>query len=192
MENKRAKGPQSLALVERVSVSCTGLARSGPEVSNELGEPVNIALRGSPVGLLVRISKPEGGPLNTATVSLPTAAPALTSALENACLCARLANDNKARDVLVLDMRGITPLYDYLVLATAVTRRQIHKIADDVDAALRSRGEQRLSIEGYEASTWVVQDYGDVVVHLFTPETRQYYHLEELWEDSPRIDWERY
>ena len=115
----------------------------------------------------------------------------LTS-LDRACLCARVAAENKARDVTVLDMRGVTPLYDYFVLVTGVSRRQIHTLAEEIDAAMRAEGETRLGIEGYQASKWVVQDYGDVVVHVFDPDTRDYYALEELWADAPRVDWEQH
>ena len=115
----------------------------------------------------------------------------LPAALERACLSARVAADNKARDVLVLDMRGLTPLYDFFVLATGSSRRQIHTIAEEVDAALRAAGDRRLGIEGYQASKWVVQDYGDVVVHVFDPATREYFAIEDLWADAPRVDWER-
>jgi len=114
----------------------------------------------------------------------------VAAALERAFLCARVAAENKARDVLVLDMRGVTALYDFFVLASGGSRRQIHTIAEEIDAALHAEGERRLSIEGYEASKWVVQDYGDVVVHIFDPEAREYYALEELWADAPRVDWE--
>ena len=113
------------------------------------------------------------------------------SALDRACLSARVAADNKARDVAVLDLRGVTPLYDFFVLATGGSRRQIHTIAEEIDARLHEEGDRRLSIEGYEASKWVVQDYGDVVVHVFDEPTRAYYALEELWGDAPRVDWER-
>jgi ribosome-associated protein len=129
--------------------------------------------------------------LNTATVKTPLTA-SVADARERACLCARVAADNKAQDVLVLDMRGITPLYDFFVLATGSSRRQIHTLAEEIDAALHADGDRRLGIEGYEASRWVVQDYGDVVVHVFDPDTRTYYALEELWADAPRLDWERY
>lgn len=112
-------------------------------------------------------------------------------ALERAFRCASVAADNKARDILVLDMRGITPLYDFFVIATAASRRQIHTIAEEIDSTLAAEGEKRLGIEGYEASKWVVQDYGDVVVHLFDPETRAFYALEDLWLDAARLDWER-
>ena len=110
--------------------------------------------------------------------------------LERARLCARVADEHKARDIVVLDLRGITPLYDFFVLATGTSRRQIHTLAEEIDAALRAAGDRRLSIEGYEASKWVVQDYGDLVVHVFDPDTRSYYALEELWADASRVDWE--
>jgi len=112
-----------------------------------------------------------------------------TSAQERAQLGARIAAENKGRDILILDMRGITSLYDYFVIVTGASRRQIHTIAEEIDAALVRSGDQRLSIEGYESSRWVVQDYGDVVVHVFDPATREYYSLEELWADAPRVDW---
>jgi ribosome-associated protein len=112
-------------------------------------------------------------------------------AVERAFRCASVAADNKARDVLVLDMRGITPLFDFFVLATAVSRRQIHTIAEEIDAVMAAEGEKRLGIEGYESSKWVVQDYGDIVVHIFDPDTRAFYALEDLWADAPHLDWER-
>lgn len=112
-------------------------------------------------------------------------------ALNRAILCARVAEENKARDILVLDMRRITPIYDFLVLATGNSRRQIHTLAEEIDASMQGLGEKRLSIEGYEASRWIAQDYGDIVIHLFDAETRQYYALEELWADAPKVDWER-
>jgi ribosome-associated protein len=127
-------------------------------------------------------------------LSIATTRPATLEtlpSLERAALCARVAAENKARDVLVLDMRGVTPLYDFFVLATGASRRQIHTIAEETDAALRDAGDLRLAIEGYEASRWVVQDYGDVVVHIFDEAAREYYALEELWADAPRVDWER-
>lgn len=111
----------------------------------------------------------------------------LTS-IDRARLCARTASDQKARDIKILDMRGITRLYDFFVLITGSSRRHIHTITEEIDAALRAVGDKRAGIEGYEASTWVVQDYGDVVVHVFDPDARMYYSLEDLWADAPRVD----
>lgn len=119
-------------------------------------------------------------------------APASTTeaALERVCLCAHVATENNARNVLVLDMRGITPLYDFFVLATGTSRRQIHTISEEIDAMMHAHGDTRRGIEGYESSRWVVQDYGDIVVHVFDPDSREYYALEELWDDAPRVNWE--
>jgi ribosome-associated protein len=128
--------------------------------------------------------------LSTATLTRK-ANTRLAPALERASLCARIASDHKARDIVVLDMRGITPLYDFFVIATGSSRRQIHTLAEEIDAGMRDIGDRRLAIEGYESSKWVVQDYGDIVVHIFDAPTREYYNLEDLWADAPRVDWER-
>lgn len=124
------------------------------------------------------------------TTLIREAAPRDAAAVEHASLCARIAAENKGRDVVVLDMRGITPLYDYFVLATGASRRQMHTLAEEIDAAMHAEGEKRLGIEGYEASRWIVQDYGDIVVHIFDADARAYYALEDLWADAPRVDWE--
>ncbi|MFO0796015.1 MAG: ribosome silencing factor [Gemmataceae bacterium] len=132
--------------------------------------------------------------MNAAAATLtavPAVSPpvALPTALSRACLAARTAADNKGQDVLVLDMRGLTPLFDFFVIATGTSRRQIHTVAEEIDEVLRGVGDTRQGIEGYDASKWVVQDYGDVVVHVFDPDTRDYYKLEELWADAPKVDW---
>lgn len=174
------KVARELAVLER--------PRSLREVSheNDAAHPGDAPI----VSLRPRIDPPEGGPL-IGTAKRP-AKPALgLSSLERACLSARVAAENKARDVRVLDMRAITPIFDYFVLATGASRRQIHAICEDIDARLREQGDARLAIEGYEASKWVVQDYGDLVVHVFDEPTRAYYGLEDLWADAPQIDWER-
>jgi ribosome-associated protein len=145
---------------------------------------------GSPAFDLPNFPYRKGGHLITATLrTVPT--PKLSDALTRACLCARTAQDNKARDIVVLDMRSLTPLYDYFVIVTGASRRQIHTLAEEIDAAMSAEGDTRMGIEGYEASKWVVQDYGDILVHVFDPDTRQYYSLEELWADAKRVDWER-
>ena len=135
--------------------------------------------------------------MNTATLNTVSTVPArqptrpLSSALHRACLAARTVADNKGHDILVLDMRSCTPLFDYFIIATGTSRRQIHTLAEETDAALRAEGDHRIGIEGYEASKWIVQDYGDVLIHVFDPDTRDYYKLEELWGDAKKVDWER-
>ena len=119
-----------------------------------------------------------------------TSHPLIPDALHRACVAAKTASDNKGQDIQVLDLRAITPVFDFFVLATGQSRRQVHTIVEEVDASLRSVGDTRAGVEGYDASKWVVQDYGDVLVHVFDPDTRDYYKLEELWADAPRIDWQ--
>jgi ribosome-associated protein len=77
------------------------------------------------------------------------------------------------------------------VIAEGTNRRQVKTIVDEVEAALRERGSAPLSREGLDDATWVLLDYGDVVVHVFLDETRRYYDLERLWADASRVDWER-
>lgn len=126
---------------------------------------------------------------NNATVATNPTRALVT--LEQAIQCARIADDNKAKDILVLDLRGITPIFDFFVVMTGSSRRQIHTLAEEIDDYLRSEGETRRSIQGYQASRWIVQDYGDLVVHVFDGESRAYYGLEDLWADAPRVDWKR-
>jgi ribosome-associated protein len=169
-------------------LSGVGLGRSGPEVTNGDGANERVLVHTpSLADLPTWISTPEGGHLKLATTGqfiLPS--------LDRACLAARVALENKARDIVVLDLRQITPLYDFFVMATGASRRQIHTITEEIDAAMRGQGDRRLAVEGYEASTWVVQDYGDVMVHVFNPQTREYYALEDLWADAPKVDWEHH
>ena len=103
-------------------------------------------------------------------------------ALQRAPLAAQTAEDNRGADVVVLDMVAVSALFDYFVVASGTSRRQLHAMSEEIDHALEDRmGDRRLGIEGYEESRWILLDYGDVVVHLFEPERRAYYALEDLW-----------
>jgi ribosome-associated protein len=142
----------------------------------------------------------EGGHLSSVALPLPVSlgstAPSsknrrpLPDALTRASLAARIAVENKATDVVVLDLRGLTPEFDFFVIATGASRRQVHTIVEEVDAKLTKLGDTRLAISGYVSSKWVVQDYGDVLVHVFDADTRDYYRLEENWADAKKVDWE--
>ena len=105
-------------------------------------------------------------------------------------MCAKVADDYRGKDTLVLDLTKITPIVDYFVLTTGTSRRQMHAIAEEVDRVLQLEGSSRIGVEGYQNSTWILQDYGDIVLHVFTAETRTLYDLEHLWADAPRVDWE--
>lgn len=114
----------------------------------------------------------------------------LDKAIENARACARIGDDNRAKDVFLLDLRKATSLVDFFVLMTASSRRQSHAIADEIDHEMKKRGEFKLGMEGSEEGRWVLIDYGDFVVHIFSSEARDYYALEEIWGDAERLDWQ--
>ncbi|MBX3426390.1 MAG: ribosome silencing factor [Pirellulales bacterium] len=109
--------------------------------------------------------------------------------LKLALAAARTAEENNAREVTVLDMRAVTPVFDYFVIATGNSRRQLHAISEEIDNHLeKDLGDKRLGIEGYNESRWILLDYGDVVVHLFDEETRGYYALEDFWNQATRVE----
>lgn len=92
---------------------------------------------------------------------------------------------------MVLDLRELTAEFDFFLIITGSSRRQLHAIADEIEHTLRDRfGEKLEGQEGYAAGTWILQDYGNVVVHLFDDKARDYYALEQLWTGAKRIDWE--
>lgn len=112
----------------------------------------------------------------------------LDGALERALVAARVADENRGRDVVVLDMRELTAVFDYFVIASGTSRRQLHAMSEEIDHALEEGlGDRRMGIEGYRESHWILLDYGDVVIHLFEPETRSYYALEQLWGQAKRV-----
>lgn len=105
-----------------------------------------------------------------------------------ALAAARTAEENRGEDIVVLDMRAITPIFDYFVIATGASRRQLHAISEEIDRQLEeTMGDRRMGIEGYSESRWILLDYGNVVIHLFDRETREFYSLEELWGEAQRV-----
>ena len=99
---------------------------------------------------------------------------------------ADLALDRKAEDVVALDLRGISTATDYFVLATGNSDIQVRAIAEHVIDELKVRGARPTHVEGLEGGRWVLIDYIDVVVHVFHPQARVFYQLEDLWGDAPR------
>ena len=89
---------------------------------------------------------------------------------------------------MVLDVRACTPFTDYFVICSGANSRQIQAIADEVEQRLKNQGEYPTSIEGYENAEWVLVDYGDFVVHIFSEKARTYYDLERLWRDARVVD----
>ena len=97
-------------------------------------------------------------------------------------------DDKRAEDVVWLDLEGVTDIADEFLIATITNARQGSAIVDACEKERKARGLACLGIEGKGNSSWVVLDYGDIVVHLFTPEAREKYQLEHIWADAKRIE----
>ncbi len=95
-----------------------------------------------------------------------------------------VAVDKKAEDVVLLDIRGLTPIADYFVICSGSTERQIAALIETLELTLKALERAPLHVEGEPRSGWVLMDYGDVIVHVFGPRERAYYQLERLWEDA--------
>ena len=101
----------------------------------------------------------------------------------------RAAESKKASDVRVLDLTGITSFADFFVICTGANQKQIQAIGDEVHLQMkRQAGELPLSVEGYDQAEWVLADYGDLLVHIFSPKAREYYDLERLWRGAKQVE----
>lgn len=109
-------------------------------------------------------------------------------AREIALLAAEAASEKKAADVVVLDVAETLVITGYFVVATGSTDRHVRSIADEVEDQLREQGGIKpIGREGEREGRWVLLDFGDVVVHVFQPDERDFYRLEKLWADAPRV-----
>ena len=120
---------------------------------------------------------------STETQTEPKISPAKAFAL----FAARLARDRHCTDIAVLDLHGVSPAADFFVIATGTSDRQMRSLADEISQEGRKTGFARFGRAGYDQAHWILLDYVDVVVHLFTEEYRQYYDLEMLWADAERV-----
>ncbi len=104
--------------------------------------------------------------------------------------CARIADENKAEDVVVLDLHDRSAICDYFIICTGTSDRQMRTIADRIDEHADKLSQSRYNLSGYDQSNWILVDYIDVVIHIFNEESRRYYDLELLWGDAPRLEWQ--
>jgi ribosome-associated protein len=108
--------------------------------------------------------------------------------LQLALAAAQSAEDNKGQNVTVLDLRDQTVIFDYFVIATGSSQRQLRAISDAIDDVLQKElGHPRLGTEGYQDSKWILLDYGSIIVHLFDIASRDYYALEDLWAGAKKV-----
>ena len=104
---------------------------------------------------------------------------------------ARQAHDDHCDDIVVLDLRGLSTVTDYFLLSTGTSDRQIRSAADHIIDLGKSRCVKLLGRDGYETAGWILLDFVDVVVHVFSPEYRVLYDLELLWGDAKKVRWQR-
>jgi ribosome-associated protein len=103
-------------------------------------------------------------------------------------IAVKAVDDKKASDIVVLDISGVATFANYFLVCTGDSSRQIHAIADEVEQKLESSGLRPSHVEGYQHAEWVLMDYIDLVVHVFSKNARAYYDLERLWRDGKRLD----
>lgn len=107
-----------------------------------------------------------------------------------ATAAARAAAAKQGEDIVILDVRDLIVITDYFVIASGTSERQVKTIVEEVEKALRARGVKPVRREGEVDARWVLLDFVDVVVHVFGEAEREYYDLERLWRDAPRVAWE--
>jgi ribosome-associated protein len=110
------------------------------------------------------------------------------TAEEKTALSSRVAADKKALDIVVLDMHEASSITDYFLICSGGSARQVQAITDAIEEQMRQLGVASLGIEGYREAGWVLMDYGDVIVHVFAQDTREFYDLERLWANAPKVD----
>lgn len=108
--------------------------------------------------------------------------------LEKLMIAAEAAASRKALQMTAIDIRKIASFAEFFLVCSGTSTRQVQAIADEVtDRLKKERSSRPLHIEGYEAGTWILLDYGDLIVHVFTDEAREFYQLERLWRDADRV-----
>lgn len=112
----------------------------------------------------------------------------LLSAKEAALVAAKALDDKKAMNLMMLEVKPVTTLTEYMILATGTSDTHIRALCDEVEKKMEEAGENVFHREGYRGDTWIVMDFCGVMVHVFTEEQRKFYDLERLWGDAPLVD----
>lgn len=107
---------------------------------------------------------------------------------EAAIVAAKALDSKKAQNLMLLEVRAITALTEYMLIATGNTDNHIRSLCDEVEKKMNESGEMVYHREGFRGDTWIVMDFSGVIVHVFTPEQRKFYDLERLWGDAPQVD----
>jgi ribosome-associated protein len=114
----------------------------------------------------------------------------VTDSGERARLAARAASSKQGEATVILDLRDLLTITDYFVITSGTSDRQVKTVAEEIVRAMKEHGVRPVREEGDAQAGWILLDYVDFVVHVFRQEERDYYRLENLWSDAPRLDWE--
>lgn len=128
---------------------------------------------------------PTRAPLSDLSATPPVGADELDERILTAL---QAANDKKALDPIVLDLRQIASFTDYFVITSGANERQVQAISDEVFERLKKSGVAAARVEGYKSAEWILLDYGDFIVHVFADKARKFYDLERLWRESKRVE----
>ena len=108
-----------------------------------------------------------------------------------ALLAAEVCDEKKAKEIVVLDVRKITTISDYFIVCSTSNERQARAIADDLRVRMKELGKREMGVEGIEDARWVLQDFGDIVLHIFHESQREFYDIEGLWADAKQVRWKK-
>ena len=112
----------------------------------------------------------------------------MVNAKEMALAAAKALDSKKGRDIKVLEIDKITTLADYFVIVNGTSNTHVKTLADEAEFKLSEKGVEPLRTEGYQSASWIILDYGDIVVHVFMKDARSLYQLENLWADGTAVD----
>ena len=108
-----------------------------------------------------------------------------------ALVAAEVCDEKKAKDIVVLDVRKVTSISDYFIICSTSNERQARAIAEDLRLKMRDLGRTEMGVEGLQDGRWVLQDFADIVLHIFHESQREFYDIEGLWADAKRVRWKK-
>jgi ribosome-associated protein len=106
-----------------------------------------------------------------------------------ALIAAEICDDKNAKDIVILDVRKVTTISDYFIICSTTNERQARAIAEELRLKMRELGKAEMGVEGMQDGRWVLQDFADIVLHVFHESQREFYDIEGLWADAKRVRW---
>jgi len=108
-----------------------------------------------------------------------------------ALIAAEICDEKKAKDIVILDVRKITTISDYFIICSTSNERQARAIAEDLRLRMRELGKSEMGVEGMKDGRWVLQDFADIILHVFHESQREFYDIEGLWADAKQVRWKK-